>query len=206
MSLGGLAGARADPRALSRTVLHRLADRVRLARAAVPAQPSGHLVWRLLRPPPSTACLSAACCPGLLMVSLVAVNGRPPGHEKQDGARPLLSSPKPGAALWEAKWELLLPVIMLVGLFGGFGTLTEAAALTAWSRCFVETVIYRGIVAAARLHPRLRGVRHRGRRHSPDPGRRAGLHQLPGGRRDSHAHRRLGAGPHLIPSSFSCCC
>ena len=32
-------------------------------------------------------------------------------------------------AIWEAKWELALPVIVLYGLFGGLGTLVEAGAL-----------------------------------------------------------------------------
>jgi C4-dicarboxylate transporter, DctM subunit len=49
------------------------------------------------------------------------------------------------AALWEAKWELMLPVIMVVGIFGGFGTLTEAAALTAFSAFIVESLIYRDL-------------------------------------------------------------
>jgi C4-dicarboxylate transporter, DctM subunit len=40
---------------------------------------------------------------------------------------------------------LLLPVIMIVGLFGGFGTLTEAAALTAFCSFFVEVFIYRDL-------------------------------------------------------------
>jgi len=45
------------------------------------------------------------------------------------------------AAVWNAKWELMLPVIMIVGLFGGFGTLTEAAALTAFCAFVVEVFI-----------------------------------------------------------------
>ena len=35
------------------------------------------------------------------------------------------------AALWAAKWELLLPVVAFIALFGGFATPVEAAALTA---------------------------------------------------------------------------
>jgi len=47
------------------------------------------------------------------------------------------------AATWEGKWELLLPAIVLGGLFGGFTTPVEAAALTAFYAILVETVIHR---------------------------------------------------------------
>jgi tripartite ATP-independent transporter DctM subunit len=48
-------------------------------------------------------------------------------------------------ALWEAKWELLLPVVAMVGLFGGFATPVEASAMTALYAAFVEVVIYRDL-------------------------------------------------------------
>jgi len=48
-------------------------------------------------------------------------------------------------ALWEAKWEVLLPIITLVGIFGGFATLVEAAALTALYAFGVEFLIYRDL-------------------------------------------------------------
>jgi C4-dicarboxylate transporter DctM subunit len=82
--------------------------------------------------------------PGLLMVSLVAAMGIRQGIRSQAVREPF-SMREAGAALWEAKWELALPIIMLIGLFGGFGTLTEAAALTAFSALVVEVFIYRGI-------------------------------------------------------------
>ncbi|PYV26313.1 MAG: C4-dicarboxylate ABC transporter permease, partial [Acidobacteria bacterium] len=52
------------------------------------------------------------------------------------------------AAAWEAKWELLLPVVAFVALFGGFATPVEAAALTALYAFFVETVVYRDLKIA----------------------------------------------------------
>ncbi|MSV34788.1 MAG: TRAP transporter large permease subunit [Bryobacterales bacterium] len=48
-------------------------------------------------------------------------------------------------ALWEAKWELLMPVVALGALFGGFATPVEAAALTALYALFIETFVYRGL-------------------------------------------------------------
>ncbi|MBI2929512.1 MAG: TRAP transporter large permease subunit [Verrucomicrobia bacterium] len=45
-------------------------------------------------------------------------------------------------ALWDAKWELLLPVVALVALFGGFATPVEAAAVTALYAFIVETFVH----------------------------------------------------------------
>lgn len=82
--------------------------------------------------------------PGLLMVSLVAVMGIRQGI-RSGAVRDKFSVHEAAAAVWAAKWELLIPVVMLVGLFGGFGTLTEAAALTALVTLVVEVAVYRGI-------------------------------------------------------------
>jgi C4-dicarboxylate transporter DctM subunit len=82
--------------------------------------------------------------PGLLLVGITAGWGiyRAPrvaavGH-RFDGAEAL-------AALWDAKWELLLPVVALGSLFGGFATPVEAAALTAFYCFVVETIFYRDL-------------------------------------------------------------
>ena len=48
-------------------------------------------------------------------------------------------------ALWAAKWELLLPLIVLGGILSGVVTLDEAAALTAIYACIVEIGIHRSI-------------------------------------------------------------
>ncbi|MBI1951233.1 MAG: TRAP transporter large permease subunit [Acidobacteria bacterium] len=49
------------------------------------------------------------------------------------------------AAVRDAKWELLLPIVVLVGLYGGFATLVEAAALTALYAFVVEAFVYRDL-------------------------------------------------------------
>jgi len=46
-------------------------------------------------------------------------------------------------ALWDAKWELLLPVVAIVALFSGLATTVQAAALTSFYAFFVATVIHR---------------------------------------------------------------
>ncbi len=48
-------------------------------------------------------------------------------------------------AVREAAWEIPLPFIILVGIYGGFFTATEAAAVTAFYALFIEIVVYRDI-------------------------------------------------------------
>ena len=55
--------------------------------------------------------------------------------------------------LWEAKWELLLPFIVLGGILSGIVTLDEAAALTVIYAGIVEVVIHRSI--SLRALPRI---------------------------------------------------
>jgi len=54
------------------------------------------------------------------------------------------SAREAGAALWDAKWELLIPVVALVALFT-VSTTVEAAAVTATYALIVTTVIHRDL-------------------------------------------------------------
>ena len=49
------------------------------------------------------------------------------------------------SSLWEAKWEMAMPVVVMVGIFGGFATMVEAAALTVLYALVVETAVYRDL-------------------------------------------------------------
>jgi tripartite ATP-independent transporter DctM subunit len=81
--------------------------------------------------------------PGLLMVAMVAAYGV--FHAVRHGAeRSKFSWGEAKRSLWEAKWELALPFIVLFGLFGGFGTLVEAGAVTVLYAFVVECFILRG--------------------------------------------------------------
>jgi len=84
--------------------------------------------------------------PGMLMVGLVSAFGVYQGV-KYKAARTTFSGREALSAAWEAKWELALPVIVLVGLFGGFGTLVEAGAITVAYAFIVECLIYKGLSA-----------------------------------------------------------
>lgn len=54
---------------------------------------------------------------------------------------------------WEAKWELILPLLVLGGILSGFVTLDEVAALTVIYVCIVEICIHRSI--SVKTLPRL---------------------------------------------------
>lgn len=48
-------------------------------------------------------------------------------------------------AVRDTLWDIFLPILVIVGIFGGFVTISEAAAVTAAYALFVETVVYREI-------------------------------------------------------------
>ena len=50
-----------------------------------------------------------------------------------------------GKAFWDAKWALMVPVIILGGIYGGFMTPTEAAAVSAFYGLLVGVFIYKEI-------------------------------------------------------------
>ncbi len=72
----------------------------------------------------------AGLLPGLLLVALTAWWGVSQGP-KDDDARPKFNSAVAGEAMLNAKWELAVPLVALLALFGGFATPVEAAAVTA---------------------------------------------------------------------------
>ena len=82
--------------------------------------------------------------PGCILVVAVAgwaaYRGWMSGAEQEPfRLRPALS------ALWEGKWEILLPVVVLGGIFGGYTTLVEAAAVTVLYAFVVECLIFKDL-------------------------------------------------------------
>jgi C4-dicarboxylate transporter DctM subunit len=49
------------------------------------------------------------------------------------------------AAIWIAKWEVIMPILVLVLIFGGFCTLVEASAVLVVYALIVEAFIYRDL-------------------------------------------------------------
>ena len=59
--------------------------------------------------------------------------------------RPAFAFSEAGAALWDAKWELALPVVIVGALFSGFATTVEAAAIGALYTFFTQVVVHRDL-------------------------------------------------------------
>ncbi|WP_455246047.1 TRAP transporter large permease [Petrachloros mirabilis] len=84
----------------------------------------------------------AGIIPGLLLVGAVCTLGVREGRRAQGECVPF-EMRELFAAAWESKWEIFIPVIVLVSLFGGFGTLIETAAITTVYVLFIELVVHR---------------------------------------------------------------
>ena len=78
---------------------------------------------------------------GLALMLFVHLYCRWKGWGKNDGDGRL----KFGAAAWQAGWALLMPVIILGGIYGGIFTPTEASAVAVFYALIVGMVIYREI-------------------------------------------------------------
>jgi C4-dicarboxylate transporter DctM subunit len=82
--------------------------------------------------------------PGVLLLALTAAWGVREGVIHGTGRTPF--SPRSAMrALWEGKWEVALPVVVLVALFGGFATIVEAAALAALYAFFTQVFVHRDV-------------------------------------------------------------
>jgi tripartite ATP-independent transporter DctM subunit len=82
--------------------------------------------------------------PGILLVVLVALLGVREGRKVPESRKPFAWR-EAAAAARGALWELLLPVVMLVAIFGGFATTVEAAALTVLWALLIQCVIHRDV-------------------------------------------------------------
>ena len=82
--------------------------------------------------------------PGILLV--VVVGGWAATHGWRRGvARTPFHWNEAAPAVWEAKWDLLLPVIILGGIIAGLTTLVEAAALAVLYTVTIECFVHRGL-------------------------------------------------------------
>ncbi|MFN0067562.1 MAG: TRAP transporter large permease subunit [Limisphaerales bacterium] len=82
--------------------------------------------------------------PGLLLVGLVAAWGVWLGRRNHVPVQ-RFNGREAGAAVWDAKWEISLPVVALTALFSGLAQPVEAAALTALYAFFITAVIRRDL-------------------------------------------------------------
>ena len=84
--------------------------------------------------------------PGLVLIGLGAA------HAVRGGAaagvrRSRFNLREAGGALWQGKWEVLLPVVVLGTFFGGYATIVETAAITAIYVLVIQLAVHRDVSA-----------------------------------------------------------
>jgi tripartite ATP-independent transporter DctM subunit len=82
--------------------------------------------------------------PGLLMLGLLAALGVREAIATKAARTPFRMG-ETASALWEAKWEIALPVVVLWALFGGYVTTSETAAIAALYALIVQRFIHRDV-------------------------------------------------------------
>jgi tripartite ATP-independent transporter DctM subunit len=82
--------------------------------------------------------------PGLLLTAMIAAWGVREGLISGAGRQPFHLG-EAFRSLWEAKWELAMPLVVLIAMFSGLATAVEAAALVALYSLLVQTVVHRDL-------------------------------------------------------------
>ncbi len=82
--------------------------------------------------------------PGMLLIVLTALWGISQAPRTAAASQPF-DGREARLAAWDAKWELLVPVVALGALFSGLATPVEAAALTAFYVFVIETIVYKDL-------------------------------------------------------------
>ena len=86
----------------------------------------------------------AGIVPGLVLIIMLGVYSMYHGSRKHV-PRHHFSLTELSTALREGIWDILLPIIIITGIFGGFVTINEAAALTAVYVLVLEGLIHREV-------------------------------------------------------------
>ena len=90
------------------------------------------------------AVFRAGVLPGLLALAVLSLYGIRAGIHARIPRHPFQGR-ELAAALWEAKWELPLPFVVLGGIYSGWLVASEAAVLTAAYVLVIEVLVYREI-------------------------------------------------------------
>ena len=85
-----------------------------------------------------------AIVPGFFLIFLIAAWGFRQGLVSRI-ERVSFDRSEAVAAVWESKWELLLPIVIIGGIVGGFTTWVEASALTVLYALVVECLVHRDL-------------------------------------------------------------
>ena len=90
------------------------------------------------------AILLAGIVPGLIRLSMIGGWAIWQG-KVQLVKKTSLSLKEVKSSIWDAKWEAIIPLFILFGIFGGYATLVETAAMTAIYIFIIEVLIHKDI-------------------------------------------------------------
>ncbi len=102
------------------------------------------ILYAVVAKTPIDRLFAGAILPGLILLGVVALTGVRESVRTGAGRAPFVAA-EARAALWQAKWELALPVLVLFGMFAGVMTYVETAAATALYAVVVEVVVHRDL-------------------------------------------------------------
>ncbi|WJW76552.1 TRAP transporter large permease subunit [Thiohalobacter sp. IOR34] len=97
----------------------------------------------------------AGVVPGLILLAMLLLYSMSVGY-RFDVPRHAFSLAQLRAALRDGIWDLLMPVGVVTGIFGGYVTVSEAAACTAAYALLLESLIHRNLRLSRQLLPLLR--------------------------------------------------
>jgi C4-dicarboxylate transporter, DctM subunit len=102
------------------------------------------ILYGLVAQVPIDLLFLAGILPGLLLLGLLGLFSM---TQARRYAVPVHRStwPEMRQALWQARWELGLPPLVLIGIYGGLVTVNEAAVVTAVYSLLVTVVIHRDL-------------------------------------------------------------
>ena len=105
------------------------------------------ILYSVVASVPADALYLAGLVPGFLLVVLTAAWGIRQGLvlEAQGRTRPKFVLRELGASFWAAKWELALPLLVIVLFASGFASMVEASAAACAYAAVVECLVTRDI-------------------------------------------------------------
>ncbi|MFL2983766.1 MAG: TRAP transporter large permease subunit [Candidatus Neomarinimicrobiota bacterium] len=86
----------------------------------------------------------AGLLPGLVLIIFISTWSVFQGRKNKISLKRFVPE-KALRVCWETKWELLLPLLILFGVFGGYTTLVETAAITVLYVLIIEVYVYKDI-------------------------------------------------------------
>ncbi len=94
---------------------------------------------------PITNLFLGGLLPGFFLLTLLSIWGIRHGISSHRVQRVPFDVKAALRSLWDAKWEVIIPIIIIVGIFGGYASLVETAALAALYTFLIETFVYKDI-------------------------------------------------------------